>query len=278
MGDGRGRDFDIARSIVEALPDPHLLATVDGVILVANHALEALTAYQAGALVGVELSAILPNRRLATACVRSDATVLPVTARQSRVVVGSEELAIWSVHDDSEATRSRADLFAAANTDPLTGVANRRGLERHLETLSRYGGARGEVAVLTVDLDGFKQINDREGHPSGDAVLRHVAERLRSTVRLGDLVARTGGDEFVVICPGQDRASAALTAQRLLERVNRQPVTVEDRLLDVSVSIGAAVGTVDDVTRAVTASDRSLYAAKRAGRGEHGPVIDLRAV
>lgn len=269
-------DSGVVRSILHALPDPHLLTGRDDTILVANPALEALTDYEAGALVGRPVSLILPNRSATTSCIRRDASVVPVSVRRSGITIDGADLVIWSVHDVGEAARDHADLVKEADTDPLTGVANRRGLEHRLASIGRRGEDPDDAAVLTIDLDVFKQINDREGHAVGDAVLRHVADRLRATVRLGDIVARTGGDEFVVVCPGQDSATAAVTAQRLLDRVNR-PVEVDGHVVDVSVSIGAAVGPVREVGRALTASDESLYTAKRDGRGEHGPVIDLTA-
>ena len=267
------RALAVVKAVIDALPDPHLLVGSDDSIIAANAAFEELAGYERGELAGLPVTTILPGRTSGTtSCVRHDASVVPVVVRPGRLAVHDDLLAILAVHDEREATRTRAKLLQAASTDPLTGVSNRRGLdERIAELEGRDGGTN--VAVFTVDLDEFKQINDREGHPGGDAVLRHVAQRLTGAVRLGDTVARVGGDEFVVVCPGQDRMEAVSIAGRLLERVN-QPVTLDDKIIDVRASVGAAVTRADDVARAIMGSDESLYLAKRAGRGRSGPVLE----
>jgi len=129
-----------------------------------------------------------------------------------------------------------------ADHDPLTGLANRRVLERALRaTVARAGGTGQQVAVLLVDLDGFKAINDRYGHAAGDRALREVAERLEGVVRERDLVARVGGDEFVVMLP--DLAGSPDAAEALRERVGaalRRPFELRDGVVALSATIGLA--------------------------------------
>ncbi|RIV39724.1 GGDEF domain-containing protein [Micromonospora radicis] len=148
----------------------------------------------------------------------------------------------------------------AAQTDPLTGVANRRGLDRFLRELALADAAVDDpVAVLVVDIDRFKHINDSLGHSTGDEVLRAVARLLTVNVRRGDFVARLGGDEFVAILPGADATMARAVAQRVVDAVAG--------LTDwrAQLSVGVAGGPAYAVQEALTHADRAMYAAKRAG-------------
>lgn len=156
----------------------------------------------------------------------------------------------------------QADRLAdAAHTDPLTGLANRRSL---FEVLGRE--RRGGV-VLFCDLDGFKQVNDHHGHGVGDLVLREVAERLATAVRDEDLVARTGGDEFVVVAHGASPDQGAELADRL-QAAFRLPFAVPGGRVRLGVSVGLAHtrGPVDDETLA--RADRNMLAAKARRRRE----------
>ncbi len=164
------------------------------------------------------------------------------------------------------AGRSRAAaLEHAANTDSLTGLANRRAFEAAVAA-----NEREDVAVLLVDLDGFKAINDRFGHAAGDDVIRTVAERLAGLVRGGDLAARIGGDEFAILCREvREISDAERLAQRVLDHVAK-PLVVPWGQAEVGVSIGGAVaggGTVPDLATLLHAADVQLYAAKAAGKG-----------
>ncbi|MGS2619665.1 diguanylate cyclase [Micromonospora sp. LZ34] len=148
----------------------------------------------------------------------------------------------------------------AAQTDPLTGVANRRGLDTFLRNLAASGTAADDpVAVLTVDMDRFKHINDSLGHATGDEVLRAVAQVLTASVRKGDFVARLGGDEFVAVLPGADAVAGEQVAQRTVDAVAGMtgwPATV---------SVGVASGPACSLGETLAYADRAMYAAKRAG-------------
>lgn len=156
--------------------------------------------------------------------------------------------------------RSRAALDWALRVDPLTGVRNRRHLQERLPEIASASQRHGrEWSVLMVDVDHFKEINDREGHGAGDEVLREVALALVGEARREDLTGRWGGDEFLVILPDTDAAGAVIVAERMREAVQAR---LEDR---GSLSIGCAAG-LEDADELVQRADGALYAAKREGR------------
>jgi diguanylate cyclase (GGDEF)-like protein len=160
------------------------------------------------------------------------------------------------------------DLQRSAQYDWLTGAASRPLLEdrlRHAMARSRRAGTR--CALLYLDVDGFKQVNDRYGHAAGDALLKGFAARLRSCVRESDTIARLGGDEFVVLLENlkEDR-DAAMLAEKILRAV-REPMLVEGRELTVTTSIGVARADGDwDAEGLLRQADAALYRAKQAGR------------
>ena len=168
--------------------------------------------------------------------------------------------------------RLRSDLGHAlelALTDPLTGFYNQRYLTRHLQSLLAAGQPNG-LAVLMLDVDHFKQINDRWGHPVGDSALTLIAQTLRGRVRVFDSIARYGGEEFVVVMPGTGEMDALSAAERLrgaVEELRFVPETGLSHLLTVSVGVACcAPGARATPERLIQSADQALYAAKRAGR------------
>jgi len=158
----------------------------------------------------------------------------------------------------------------SAETDPLTGLPNRAGLEAHWARLAREARwTRDAVAVLYVDLDGFKAVNDRFGHAAGDRLLAEVAARLR-VAAAGHFACRLGGDEFVVVAAGADDRAADQIAASIRERIGR-PVTLDDATVRIGASVGiAAAGMAhalgsDGAQRLLTSADAALYRAKRGG-------------
>jgi two-component system, cell cycle response regulator len=162
--------------------------------------------------------------------------------------------------------RLRAELdrsLEMAVTDQLTGLRNRRYVRRHLDGLLRTE----EAAVLLVDIDKFKSINDTYGHNIGDVALREVAERLRVQLRAADVVARYGGEEFLAVLTGAPSAYALIVADRLREAIAAEPVRSGDVVLPITISIGVAVGGPGvPAEQLIGSADEALYRAKRDGR------------
>jgi two-component system cell cycle response regulator len=158
-----------------------------------------------------------------------------------------------------------------AVTDGLTGLHNRRYLERHLATLVQQAVAREKpLSLLLLDIDHFKRINDTYGHAAGDAVLREFSRRVRKAIRGIDLACRMGGEEFVVVMPDTDAALAALVGERLRHKIAGEPFAIGDgnEGLTVTVSVGACSLTSqsDTADELMVSADAALYRAKREGR------------
>ena len=191
----------------------------------------------------------------------------PLPGRTGRALQDALDLLQSSVE---EVEQRRAELAILASHDELTGLLNRRaaldGIGRDLARIRRYGG---RLALLYVDLDGLKQLNDRFGHALGDAAIRATAQAITTTVRDGDLVARLGGDEFIIatIVDGDDDGVVHELAERVRLAVHIAEVSTPVGAVGLSCSVGVALsdGSIsgeDLIGRA----DRALYEAKRAGR------------
>jgi diguanylate cyclase (GGDEF)-like protein/PAS domain S-box-containing protein len=157
-----------------------------------------------------------------------------------------------------------------AERDSLTGLWNRRRFDAELVRRKKLHERHGEVtAVILVDLDDFKSVNDTHGHRGGDEVLRQVGSVLSSSVRAPDLASRYGGDEFAVILPHTTGHEAARLAERLLATLARQPIVVDGQRITVTGTAGVS----DNASGAdlVTAADVDLYAAKHARPATHHP-------
>jgi diguanylate cyclase (GGDEF)-like protein len=171
--------------------------------------------------------------------------------------------------------RSFNEIREQARTDELTALPNRRALLEEARAVLAAASARRPVALLLLDLDGFKEVNDSLGHHAGDQLLRQVGPRLRPALRPGDLLARLGGDEFAVLLSDAGLDEAQGMAERLRELV-MLPFTVEDIRLHVGVSIGVATGPVPAATvqELLRCADVAMYAAKSGREGVHVYVPD----
>jgi diguanylate cyclase (GGDEF)-like protein len=161
-------------------------------------------------------------------------------------------------------------LAEQIGSDPLTGCMNRRSLEARLRSDLRQARRRGStVAVVAVDLDHFKEINDTRGHPVGDIVLQQLAGIMKVTARDTDSVARFGGDEFVIILPDTGWQGALTFAERLRRCVDDYSFGPPDAPVSTTISVGVALGRGTDATSAdalLKEADAALYKAKTAGR------------
>ncbi len=189
--------------------------------------------------------------------------------RGSVIETGPHAEPMWLVHVEDVTERRRAEqlLRFQASHDELTGLANRREL---LDEVRRISAGSGSVAILLLDLDRFKLINDSLGHDRGDEMLVAVADRLRLAVRPGDLVARLGGDEFAVVLPGPVTVSEAeFVADRLLGLIG-EPVNLGSQEVFPRASIGIAVADEGvPVSELLRRADTAMYRAKAKGRARH---------
>jgi diguanylate cyclase (GGDEF)-like protein len=200
----------------------------------------------------------------------SDAVIVVVAAASAALsVLVLARLAVVVRHLDSDIERRKAleaQLAFQAFHDPLTGLANRR---RFMSAVSEAISASTTAAVMFVDLDDFKDVNDQRGHEVGDALLAAVGERLRAVVRAGDLVGRLGGDEFAVLMPTVESAQVAeMIAGRVVEAF-AQPIRMDGRAVTVSASVGLMVRKPTDrqgVDEFLRQADVAMYHAKARGK------------
>jgi diguanylate cyclase (GGDEF)-like protein len=218
-------------------------------------------------LEGFTIAAAL--RFLSTSRVDSDALYyygLPLS------MVAASILVALGVADRLRAQRAAlSDAERRAQTDPLTGVLNRRSLIERLDVACTRAKARGlPIALLFIDLDHFKQINDTFGHPAGDACLRAIIAPIHAELRQSDVIGRYGGEEFVVILSSADAAAATPIAQRILERVADVRVSGFGSPISVTCSIGIATSDTLGIwgEPLLAQADAAVYAAKRSGRNQ----------
>ena len=266
------------------------LADLNGSYVRANSTYAELVGHAPEDLVGVPLAEVLQGTDPAELAelaegrrdaLQSEQSYVHADGRVSWVLHGLAAVAgpggapAWyavSAQDITERRRAEQELreltavlTERAVRDPLTGLANRALFEERLRgALSRDARAGGATGVLFLDLDGFKDVNDRYGHAVGDAVLRTVADRLTGAVRPADTVARLGGDEFVVLVEGASEAGLRALVGRLSAEVEA-PLTVLGQTLDVGVSMGLALATGGgaDPAGLVAQADARMYEAKR---------------
>lgn len=166
-------------------------------------------------------------------------------------------------------SRLAAELQKLALLDPLTGALNRRSLEQEADRLSARCTRTGDtMAVMMIDVDNFKSINDRYGHPVGDAVLIHLAEVAQKTIRRDDYFARYGGEEFCILLPSTSEKDACILAERLRQTYADMMIKFDGKILHSTISIGVSdslhIGV--EFTLLIAAADQAMYIAKQEGR------------
>ena len=269
----------ILRAMYDAMADGLLVVDAEGTVVFANASAVALLGRDRAALVGRPFGLPIGDRRTlvvgaaAPASHEVDRALQPgdrvLEMRVAPMVWQGAVAQLLNVSDVTEAVERYRTARAAAVFDPLTGLPNRTLMTEHLEQALRV--ARRErtlVALLFVDLDDFKEVNDSWGHAVGDALLRSVAERLSGVLRDGDGVARLSGDEFTVTLTGlRDAAYVGVVAQKVLDALTA-PHDLGGRSVRVGASIGAAVFPTDAIhaTELLMLADTAMYRAKLHGK------------
>lgn len=291
---------DNFRQIMEAIPDAALVVDHRGTIVFANRLLSEMFGHALGTLEGQPLDLLLPQesrhrhpeavgnffaqrrhrpmgRGLQFRGLRADGETFPVAIMLSHIVLDGEDHAMAFVRDHTQlqATEDRIrheleQQRAMALTDPLTGLGNRRAFDLELaEELRELRRQGRQFAIGFIDLDDFKQVNDRFGHELGDRVLQELAQLIRDACRSSDLVARIGGDEFATLHPNASQDDAL----HVLERVRRQFLEhLRDKDWPVTVSMGVCAcdnPAADYRPEAIlAAADQAMYEAKQRGKNQ----------
>ncbi|HEV2892071.1 MAG TPA: EAL domain-containing protein [Frankiaceae bacterium] len=265
------REAQRIAAAVASPTDAVVTTAPDGVVTAWNDAAFALFGYAAEDAVGRPLRHLLATTDDVgdVVATRKDGTRTAVRLTATRMLDATGAVVAVSTvaHDVSTVDRTLGELRYSALHDTLTGLPNRSLLtDRLAQAGARARRHGGSIAVLFVDIDDFKLVNDAAGHAVGDAVLVEVASRISAAVREEDTVARFGGDEFVVMSAAGTIAGATATADRVLAAL-RPAVEVAGHRLHVSASIGIATAPPGDVETLLSSADAAMYDAKARGRG-----------
>ncbi|MFQ2173179.1 PAS domain S-box protein [Aeromonas rivipollensis] len=211
------------------------------------------------------------NQHIELTAVRRDGITLPVEVRISPLFIDGKTIFSAFLHDITERKQAEAIREYEATHDSLTGLHNRRGMFNLLpEAIARARRTQTSLALLYIDLDGFKQINDTHGHDSGDHVLRVIGTRLQESIRQTDTAVRLGGDEFTILLENikHGTTDADIVAHKILEAI-QQPIQLDSTTGAISASIGIAVYYADNIISAdqlLSQADSAMYEAKNAGK------------
>jgi diguanylate cyclase (GGDEF)-like protein/PAS domain S-box-containing protein len=277
------------RSLFEQHPDGVYALDRDGTILAANATLSAMVRYPEGALLGLPALDLVAPAHIEHAAAgfalalagtshsdeialrRADGDVVDVHVATIPMVIDGRVSGVYGIAKDITARKALERRLAhQAFHDPLTGLPNRAlFLDRLGQALARTARASGAVAVLCLDLDRFKLVNDSMGHAAGDALLIATARGLVDCVRPGDTVARLGGDEFIVLLEGIDAVAEATEVADRMVQMSLAARTVGGREMVVSASVGIALSVRegDEPDALIHRADLALYRAKALGRG-----------
>ena len=287
------------RTLLDSSPDGLVIADTGGVIALVNRNAERMFGYAADELVGRPMRLLLPARfagfSLAATpaaggatgdaagprdlwAVTKDGREFPVGISVSAIATEQGGLFAAAIRDMTERHASARHIEFLAHHDALTGLPNRAVMEARFEQAVAQARRSGtQVALMFLDLDSFKTVNDSLGHPVGDELLKGVARRLAQFARASDIVSRQGGDEFLIVCTGlASDTDVGLAAERLMQQF-KAPFAVEGHEIATSLSAGIALYPQDgaDFATLLKKADIAMYQAKAAGRdayrlfGEH---------
>lgn len=192
----------------------------------------------------------------------------PIELSLSAIRIEEKWCAIGVIRDITERKEMEAELRRLATTDTLTGVDNRRSfMEKAEHEISRAQRYENPFAMIMVDIDFFKSINDKYGHQTGDLVLQKMAQAIKSALRESDIFGRIGGEEFLIVLIETDRKTALLTGERIRSCIETLSINTEKETIHITVSIGLTFFKEgDDISTICKRSDEALYAAKKNGR------------
>lgn len=278
------------RAVTETALEAIVLADSRGRIEYWNSAAAQLLGYTAQEARGKELRSLLLSEASSASAIlpsgaervlpkigelsirRKDGAEIPMDVSVSGFTLGNEHYSVSMMRDISDRRRAEAQFYHLERNDPLTGLSNRKVFVEALgQAIARSRREGTKFAVLYLDLDHFKDINDTLGHPTGDALLKIVAERFKGYLRETDMIARFGGDEFAVIqADVHDLTDAAVLAEKLLAGA-AAPISLKGTELRTGTSVGIAVYGADspDAEAILSQADVALYRAKMEGRGTY---------
>ena len=264
--------------VIESAYDAYLSIDAQERVLDWNRAAESIFGWSRKEALMRPLTALmfpqgLPNQDesapISCEATRRDGVRLPVEVRLKSYEINGRMRRSLFIHDSTERQQLERLRDQQAREDVLTRLPNRRALDERLsEAMARVRRTLNPLAVLFLDLDGFKRVNDQHGHAMGDELLRDVAKRLQYAVRETDFVARWAGDEFVVLLEGVTAEALEPLAQKLI-RLIEEPLHVGSSTLRVSTSIGVALflpGASETAQELLKRADVAMYMAKRAGK------------
>ncbi len=294
------------RGLLECAPDAIVIVDADGRIVLVNTQAEKMFGYDRDELLGEPVEVLVPRRfrkahiahranyyyaprtrpmgtGLELAGQRKDGSEFPVDITLSTLETQDGVLVTSVIRDISERKRAEETIRHVAYHDALTDLPNRALLyDRFTQVLAQAGRTKQRLAVMSLDLDRFKVINDSLGHSLGDRLLQAVAERLTGLMREGDIVACVGGDEFILLLPGTTSPEdAAKIAERILKAL-RLPFHLDGHQLHTTTSIGISLYPYDaeDAATLLKNADAAMYRAKEQGRNSyqlHTPATAARA-
>lgn len=266
--------------VIESAYDAYISIDAHDVILDWNRAAEMMFGWPRKAALAKPITQLifpsgLPDANDRTAIEfmarRYDGTELPVEVRVKKLMIDRRERRSLFIHDITERQQLERLRDQQAREDVLTKLPNRRALDERLpEAMARTRRTQQPLAILFMDLDGFKAINDAHGHAVGDELLRVIANRLGKTIRETDYIARWAGDEFVILLEGSEPTAIESLANKLV-KVVQEPLAAGNAALHVSVSIGVAVylpASAETANELLKRADVAMYEAKRSGKAQ----------
>lgn len=208
------------------------------------------------------------GRTIELTALKKGGEAFPIELSLSAIQIEGKWCAIGVIRDITKRKKMEAELKRLATTDALTGVDNRRSFmekaEHEIRRAQRYGN---RFAMIMVDIDFFKSINDKYGHQAGDLVLQKMTQTVKSALRESDIFGRIGGEEFSILLMETDRETALLTGERIRSCIEGLHITAEQETIHITVSVGATFFKEgDDISTLSKRSDEALYAAKKNGR------------